>query len=67
MTIEQYAALVRTMRKAQDAYFRSRRSDNLTAAVKAEAEVDKATAEVLGGGSQLTLFDPQPRDGGQRL
>lgn len=66
MDLQQLATMVRDMRKAQDSYFRSRKSDLLAEAVRKEVAVDRAVAEVLGGG-QASLFPPEGNAGGSKL
>lgn len=80
MDIEQLATMVKTMRAAQQIYFRKRTSDLLAEAVKHEVAVDRAVEQILhevaanhavdqilaGRHSQPTLFPDMPA-GGQSL
>ena len=57
MTFDEFALLVKRLRRAQLTYFRHRSPDALAAARVAERLVDRALAEVL---RQPELFDEPP-------
>ncbi len=66
MDLQQLATMVRDMRKAQDSWMRGRKTDLLAEAVRKEIAVDRAVAEILGGG-QASLFPPETNAGGSKL
>lgn len=53
MTHEQFAELVRAMREAQKAYFKTKYRDDLIASKKLEERVDKALKDMI----DLPMFE----------
>lgn len=64
MTLQEFAELVREMRKWQILYFRSRYPGDLEKAKHLERQVDREAAEILCPTRQRGLFDPHPGEGG---
>jgi len=63
MTLAEFMKLVKAMRTAQAAYFKTKSYDDLTASMKAEREVDRAMEEHDGGQGKL-FGDGKPQYGG---
>jgi len=54
--LKDLASLVKEMREAQNAYFRSRHKNHLDRSKALEAQVDKEVKSILEPDNQITLF-----------